>query len=50
MSGAGAAPSGIRAEQMTDKVWDYIFLKGEMPIDTGIEPETLQGVSTLYTH
>lgn len=30
-SGPGAAPAGIKPEDLTTEVWDYVFLQGDMP-------------------
>mmetsp|Transcript_11578 Transcript_11578/g.31032 ORF Transcript_11578/g.31032 Transcript_11578/m.31032 type:complete len:945 (+) Transcript_11578:124-2958(+) len=40
MDGSVVGPAGIKAEQMTDDVWNYIFLRGGMP-DTDISQDTL---------
>lgn len=39
--GSKAGPSGIKPEQLTRKVWDYIFLGGEIP-ETDIPHEVLR--------
>eukprot|EP01090_Pellita_catalonica_P001695 TRINITY_DN1144_c0_g4_i1.p1 TRINITY_DN1144_c0_g4~~TRINITY_DN1144_c0_g4_i1.p1 ORF type:complete len:802 (-),score=148.37 TRINITY_DN1144_c0_g4_i1:83-2251(-) len=31
LDGTAPSPSGIKAEQMTPEVWDYIFLEADMP-------------------
>ncbi|ORZ16903.1 leucyl-tRNA synthetase [Absidia repens] len=33
LSGATVGPAGIRADQMTDAVWDYVFKLGPYPAD-----------------
>jgi len=40
----GSAPGllNIKPEQLTRKVWDYIFLEGEYPADSGIPEELLK--------
>eukprot|EP00004_Rigifila_ramosa_P013703 TRINITY_DN3058_c0_g1_i1.p1 TRINITY_DN3058_c0_g1~~TRINITY_DN3058_c0_g1_i1.p1 ORF type:complete len:1171 (+),score=294.12 TRINITY_DN3058_c0_g1_i1:364-3513(+) len=41
IDGSVVGPAGIRAEQLTDAVWDYIFLEGKYPADCGIEQYVL---------
>eukprot|EP01100_Stratorugosa_tubuloviscum_P003829 TRINITY_DN1930_c0_g2_i1.p1 TRINITY_DN1930_c0_g2~~TRINITY_DN1930_c0_g2_i1.p1 ORF type:complete len:1079 (-),score=561.16 TRINITY_DN1930_c0_g2_i1:2391-5627(-) len=41
IDGSRVGPAGIKAEQMTDQVWDYIFLKGKEP-STDIPLTTLK--------
>jgi len=36
LDGSKASPSGVRPEQLTDAVWDYIYLGAPMPTDSGI--------------
>lgn len=40
--GLKVGPMGIKAEQLTPEVYDYIFLKGEYKQEFGIEEEKLQ--------
>ncbi len=41
MDGSKVGPAGIKASEMTDEVWDYIFLSGEFPQGTEIPKEKL---------
>lgn len=42
LDGSGTSPLGIKAEQLTPEVWDYIyFSKAEYPQNCGIEKEKL---------
>jgi len=40
--GSTVGPAGIKPEQLTRKVWDYIFLGTNYPSDCGIPEETLK--------
>ena len=42
MDGKKVGPSGIKAEQMTDSVWDFIFQDKEFPSKCGIEKSKLE--------
>eukprot|EP00743_Colponemidia_sp_Colp-15_P001223 GILK01001343.1.p1 GENE.GILK01001343.1~~GILK01001343.1.p1 ORF type:complete len:1083 (-),score=209.41 GILK01001343.1:77-3274(-) len=42
LDGSALGPLGIRAEQLTAPVWNYIFLQGPYPADCGIEEAKLQ--------
>jgi len=42
MDGSKVGPAGIRPEQMTDEVWNYIFLGAELPKDCGIDRALLE--------
>jgi leucyl-tRNA synthetase len=42
VDGQTVGPAGIKPEQLTRKVWDYIFLGGSYPGDSGIPEETLK--------
>eukprot|EP00163_Fabomonas_tropica_P004027 TRINITY_DN13584_c0_g1_i1.p1 TRINITY_DN13584_c0_g1~~TRINITY_DN13584_c0_g1_i1.p1 ORF type:complete len:1084 (+),score=415.30 TRINITY_DN13584_c0_g1_i1:23-3253(+) len=42
LEGSAPGPAGIEAAQMTDAVWDYIFLNTPLPSDTTIPEATLQ--------
>jgi leucyl-tRNA synthetase len=44
LDGSATGPAGIRPEQLTDAVWDYIFVEGAYPADCGIPEETLRGL------
>ena len=35
---------GVRAADLTDEVWDYIFLGGEQPQNSAIPAQTLQAM------
>ena len=41
MFGDAASPSGVKAEQLTDEVFDYIYLKGSKPTDSDISADLL---------
>lgn len=41
LNGSKPGPAGIRADQMTDEVWDYIFKLGPYPENCGIPQATL---------
>ena len=45
-----ASPSGITAEQLTDDVFDYIFLNKEFPTSTSIPTETLSEVKSEFEY
>lgn len=37
----GSAPTGIKAEDLTPEVWDYVFLGGDLPEACAVPVETL---------
>ncbi|WRT64371.1 leucine-tRNA ligase [Kwoniella shivajii] len=39
MFGKNPGPLGIKAEQMTDEVWEYVLGSGELPSNSPVEPE-----------
>jgi len=41
IDGSKTGPSGIKPEQLTHAVWDYIFLNGQYPADCGIAEDVL---------
>ena len=41
LDGSEGSPSNIKPEQMTEAVWDYIYLKQDYPADCGISEEIL---------
>lgn len=48
LNGQGPSPLGIRAEQMTREVWDYIFFKTAPFPKTDIPKENLQKLKTEF--
>ncbi|KAI7902565.1 leucyl-tRNA synthetase [Cokeromyces recurvatus] len=50
LNGSKVGPAGIKAEQMTDAVWDYIFKLGEYPADCGIPQATLDRLRREYEY
>jgi len=42
LDGSTTGPAGIKPEQLTNQVWDYIFARGDLPSDTTIPAETLK--------
>jgi len=48
--GSKPGPAGIRPEQLTRKVWDYIFFGGDIPSDTDIPHETLSALRREFTY
>jgi leucyl-tRNA synthetase len=42
MDGSVVGPSGIKAEDMTDEVWNYIFKNGAYPATSNITEESLK--------
>ena len=42
LDGKMGSPVGIKPEQLTDEVWDYIFLDREFPASSSIPEETLK--------
>lgn len=49
MDGRKPGPYGIKAEQMTKEVWDYIFLGSEMPKESGIDEKILKKCRNEFT-
>lgn len=41
IDGSVVGPAGIRPDQLTDAVWDYIFLEGAYPADCSIDERVL---------
>ncbi|WWD09639.1 leucine-tRNA ligase [Kwoniella europaea PYCC6329] len=39
MFGKNPGPLGIKPEQMTDEVWEYVLGSGELPANSPVEPE-----------
>ncbi|KAI8379665.1 leucyl-tRNA synthetase [Radiomyces spectabilis] len=50
LNGAVPGPAGIRAEQMTDAVWDYVFKLGPYPADCGVAQATLDRLRREYEY
>mmetsp|Transcript_66053 Transcript_66053/g.157950 ORF Transcript_66053/g.157950 Transcript_66053/m.157950 type:complete len:1191 (+) Transcript_66053:118-3690(+) len=42
IDGSEGSPEGIEPSDLTDEVWDYVFLKGPMPKETKIKEEVLK--------
>jgi leucyl-tRNA synthetase len=42
MDGSKLGPLGIKVEDLTTEVWDYIFLKGQYPQGSNISEDTLK--------
>jgi leucyl-tRNA synthetase len=50
VDGSKVGPSGIKAEQLNDAVWDYIFREGDFPADCGIAEVTLQNFRKEFAY
>ncbi|ORE03939.1 leucyl-tRNA synthetase [Rhizopus microsporus var. microsporus] len=50
LRGSSVGPAGIKCEQMTDSVWDYIFGLGDYPADCGIPQATLDKLRREYEY
>lgn len=50
LRGSSVGPAGIKYEQMTDSVWDYIFGLGNYPADCGIPQATLDKLRREYEY
>lgn len=50
MDGSVVGPSGIKAEEMTDEVWNYIFKKAEYPAGCSISEETLKPLQNEFNY
>ncbi|CAM9809650.1 unnamed protein product, partial [Heterosigma akashiwo] len=50
LDGSKASPSGVRPEQLTDAVWDYIYLGAPMPTDSGIPEDTLKALRQEFEY
>ncbi|KAF7730873.1 cytosolic leucyl tRNA synthetase [Apophysomyces ossiformis] len=50
LNGATPGPAGIRADQMTDEVWDYVFKLGPFPSTTDIPKATLDKLRREYEY
>lgn len=48
--GSKTGPSGIKPEQLTRKVWNYILLGEAYPEDCGIKEETLKKLRTEFEY
>ena len=42
LDGGKGSPVGIKPEQLTDQVWNYIFLRGPPPTDSDLPAATLE--------
>ncbi|CEI98029.1 Putative Leucyl-tRNA synthetase [Rhizopus microsporus] len=50
LRGSSVGPAGIKYEQLTDSVWDYIFGLGDYPADCGIPQTTLDKLRREYEY
>ncbi|KAI9279652.1 leucyl-tRNA synthetase [Sporodiniella umbellata] len=50
LRGNDVGPAGIKADQMTDGVWNYIFRLGEYPADCGVPQATLDTLKREYEY
>lgn len=50
LDGSTVGPAGIRADQMTDEVWDYIFKLGPYPANCGVSRETLDKLKREFDY
>ncbi|KAI8142765.1 leucyl-tRNA synthetase [Fennellomyces sp. T-0311] len=50
LNGSKPGPAGIRADQMTDQVWDYVFNLGPYPADTDIPQATLDKLQREFEY
>jgi leucyl-tRNA synthetase len=41
LDGSVAGPAGVKPEQLTNQVWDYVFARGDLPAETTIPVATL---------
>jgi len=48
-NGQAGSPFGVKPEDMTPEVWDYIFLQGQKPT-TNIKPETLEKMKNEFNY
>ncbi|KAI7864072.1 leucyl-tRNA synthetase [Spinellus fusiger] len=50
VNGTTTGPAGIRSDQMSDQVWDYIFKLDSFPKDTDISQTTLDKLRREYEY
>ncbi|KAI8358400.1 leucyl-tRNA synthetase [Blakeslea trispora] len=50
INGHTVGPAGIKPEQLTDGVWDYIFKVGEYPQDSSVPQATLDRLRREYEY
>ncbi|KAI9493444.1 leucyl-tRNA synthetase [Zychaea mexicana] len=50
LNGSQVGPAGIRADQMTDGVWDYIFKLGPYPADCDVPQATLDKLQREFDY
>jgi len=42
LDGSGKSPAGIKAEDLDDEIWDFIFLNGPLPKNSKVAQKTLE--------
>ncbi|CAM5999081.1 unnamed protein product [Sphagnum balticum] len=50
IDGRGESPIGIEAKKLTPQVWDYIFLDGKYPKESGINKEKLDRMKKEFEY
>jgi leucyl-tRNA synthetase len=50
LNGRGPSPSGIKAEHMTNEVWDYVFLGKPLPQASQIPLDTLHKLRNAFLY
>ncbi|KAI9592671.1 hypothetical protein BDF19DRAFT_450584 [Syncephalis fuscata] len=50
LDGHRPGPAGIRPDQMTDAVWEYLLGSGELPADTDIPADTLRAMRREFLY
>jgi leucyl-tRNA synthetase len=50
LDGSVTGPAGIKPEQLTNQVWDYIFARADLPAETTIPVDTLKALRREFQY